>query len=190
MLSCHSIRDARNLSQVCSNRCYGATGASLTEREATCTHVCRMRVHSKHRVPTAKIIMKGPRATRHTSSAADTPLCKVGESKQHNRSSYCAAPQQLWSTHSYAKPQNSDVHIRFSATSLKITRTNALHDTNHRGKITRILCCSSALPCGHEYHVQSSKNASTSIKTGCRRHLHRWTAVTKKRRFQGQHAPD
>ena len=66
-------------------------------------------------------------------SPADTPLYKVGESNQHNRFSYCAAPQQLWSTHSYAKPQNSDVHIRFSATSLQITRTRALHDTNPTG---------------------------------------------------------
>jgi hypothetical protein len=53
ILSCHSIRDARNLSRVCSDCCYGATGASLTAREATCTQVCHMRVHSKHTVPTA-----------------------------------------------------------------------------------------------------------------------------------------
>jgi hypothetical protein len=63
ILSCHSIRDARNLSDVHSNCCYGATGASLTAREATCTHVCHMRVYSKHKVHTAMIIMKGPRAT-------------------------------------------------------------------------------------------------------------------------------
>ena len=30
-----------------------------------------------------------------------------------------------------------------------------------------ILCCISALPCGHENPVQGSKNASTGIKTGC-----------------------
>ena len=66
ILSCHSIQDARNLSHVCSNCCYGATGASLTAREAPCTHICHLRVHSRHKVPTAKIIMKGPRATaRH-----------------------------------------------------------------------------------------------------------------------------
>ena len=46
--------------------CYRASRASLTAREAPCTHVCHMRVHSaKHRVPTALIIMKGPRATTH-----------------------------------------------------------------------------------------------------------------------------
>ena len=28
------------------------------------THVREMRVHSKHKVPTAMIIMKGPRATK------------------------------------------------------------------------------------------------------------------------------
>ena len=50
--------------------------------------------HSKHKVPTAKIITKHLSATtRITSSAADTRLCKVGESKQHNVSSSCAAPQ-------------------------------------------------------------------------------------------------
>jgi len=37
-----------------------------TLRNVICTHVCHMRVHSKYRVPTAKIIIKGPRATtRH-----------------------------------------------------------------------------------------------------------------------------
>ena len=61
ILSRHSIRDARNLSHVYSNCYYGATGASaLTAREATCTQVCHMRVHSKHKVPKAKIIMKDP----------------------------------------------------------------------------------------------------------------------------------
>jgi hypothetical protein len=58
ILSCDSIRDARNLSHVSSDCCYRASRASLTAREATCTHVCHMRVHSKHRVPTALIIMK------------------------------------------------------------------------------------------------------------------------------------
>jgi hypothetical protein len=66
ILSCDSIRDARNLSHVSSDCCYRASRASLTAREAPCTHVCHMRVHSaKHRVPTALIIMKGPRATTH-----------------------------------------------------------------------------------------------------------------------------
>jgi len=66
MLSSHSIRDARNLSHVCRNCCYGATGAFLTARKAPCTHACHMRVHSRHKVRTAKIIIKGPRATtRH-----------------------------------------------------------------------------------------------------------------------------
>ena len=66
ILSCDSIRDARNLSHVSSDCCYRASRASLTAREAPCTHVCHMRVHSaKHRVPTALIIMKGPRATAH-----------------------------------------------------------------------------------------------------------------------------
>jgi hypothetical protein len=63
ILSCHSIRDAKNLSHVCSDCCYGATGASLTARGATCAYECHMRVHSKHKVHTAKIIMMGPRAT-------------------------------------------------------------------------------------------------------------------------------
>jgi len=57
-------------------------------------------------------------------SPADTPLCKVGESNQHNFLSYFAAPQQLWSTHSYAKPQTSDVSIRFSATIIKNHENN------------------------------------------------------------------
>jgi len=35
---------------------------------------------------------EGPQS-HHTSSAADTPPCKVGESKQRNVLSYCAAPQ-------------------------------------------------------------------------------------------------
>ena len=35
ILSCHSIRDARNLSHECTDCCYCATGASLTAREAT-----------------------------------------------------------------------------------------------------------------------------------------------------------
>jgi hypothetical protein len=35
ILSCHSIRDARNLSHECTDCCYCATGASLTTREAT-----------------------------------------------------------------------------------------------------------------------------------------------------------
>ena len=48
------------------------------------------------------IIIKGPQ-THHTSSPADIPLCKVGESKQRHVLSYCAAPQQLWIIHSYAK---------------------------------------------------------------------------------------
>ena len=66
ILSCDSIRDARNLSHVSSDCCHRASRASLTAREAPCTHVCHMRVHSaKHRVPTALIIMKGPRATTH-----------------------------------------------------------------------------------------------------------------------------
>jgi hypothetical protein len=66
ILTCHSIRDARNLSHVCCDCCYGATGASLTAREAPCTYECHMRVHSKHKAPPAMIIMKGPRATtRH-----------------------------------------------------------------------------------------------------------------------------
>jgi hypothetical protein len=121
-----------------------------------------------------------------TSSPADTPLYKVGESNQDKLLSYRAVPQRLWSTHSYAKPQNIDVHIRFSATSLKITRTRALHDTNPTGTCIRILCCSSTLPCGHEHHVQASKNASTSMKAGCRGHLRRGTEVTKKRSLQGQ----
>ena len=61
ILSCDSIRDARNLNHVSSDCCYRASRASLTAREAPCTHVCHMRVHSaKHRVPTALIIMKGP----------------------------------------------------------------------------------------------------------------------------------
>ena len=132
---------------------------------------------------------EGPQSHR-TSSHADTPLYKVGESNQDKLLSYRAVPQRLWSTHSYAKPQNIDVHIRFSATSLKITRTRALHDTNPTGTCIRILCCSSTLPCGHEHHVQASKNASTSMKTGCRGHLRRGAAGTKKRRLQGQDAPD
>ena len=45
---------------------------------------------------------QGPQ-THHTSSPADIPLCKVGESKQRHVLSYCAAPQQLWIIHSYAK---------------------------------------------------------------------------------------
>jgi len=65
-LSCDSIRDARNVSPVPSDCCYRASRASLTAREAPCTDVCHMRVLSaKHRVPTALIIMKGPRATTH-----------------------------------------------------------------------------------------------------------------------------
>ena len=74
ILSCDSIRDARNLSHVSSDCCHRASRASLTAREAPCTHVCHMRVHSKHRVPTALIIMKGPRATTHH-RLADTPPC-------------------------------------------------------------------------------------------------------------------
>ena len=35
ILSCHSIRDARNLSHECTDCCYCDTGASLTGREAT-----------------------------------------------------------------------------------------------------------------------------------------------------------
>ena len=45
---------------------------------------------------------QGPQ-THHTSSPADIPLCKVGESRQRHVLSYCAAPQQLWIIHSYAK---------------------------------------------------------------------------------------
>jgi hypothetical protein len=77
ILSCQSIRDARNLSHVCTNCCYGATGASLTAREATCTHVCHVRVHSKHKVPTGKIIMKGPRATTRNQLLPTTRSAKV-----------------------------------------------------------------------------------------------------------------
>jgi hypothetical protein len=68
ILSCYSIRDARNWSHVCSDCWFGVTEASPNAREATCTHVCKchMGVHSKYKVPTAMIIMKGPRATtRH-----------------------------------------------------------------------------------------------------------------------------
>jgi hypothetical protein len=39
ILSYHSIQDARNLRHVCSDGCYGATGASLTSREAPCSHM-------------------------------------------------------------------------------------------------------------------------------------------------------
>ena len=38
ILCCHSIRDAGTLSRVSNDCCYRATGASLTAREATCTH--------------------------------------------------------------------------------------------------------------------------------------------------------
>jgi hypothetical protein len=91
ILSRHSIRDARNLSHVCSDCCYGATGGSLTAREATCTHVCHMRVHSKHKVPKRpKIIMMGPRATTRQ-QLQKTRSAKV--EKAIRLSTYSAAPQ-------------------------------------------------------------------------------------------------
>jgi hypothetical protein len=90
IFSCHSIRDARNFSHVCSDCCYGATGASVTAREAPCTHVCHMGVHSKRKVPTAKDNHEVPQS-HHTSSAADTPHCKFGENKQRTVSTFCAA---------------------------------------------------------------------------------------------------
>ena len=49
ILSCHSIRDARNLSHECTDCCYCATGASLTAREATfgrCQGSCHP--HTRH----------------------------------------------------------------------------------------------------------------------------------------------
>jgi hypothetical protein len=38
ILSCHSVRDARNLSRVCCNCGKGTRGASLTARRTACTH--------------------------------------------------------------------------------------------------------------------------------------------------------
>ena len=55
ILSCHFvlsfIREARNFNSVCCNCCYETTGASLTARRAAYTHLCHMRVHSRHNWP-------------------------------------------------------------------------------------------------------------------------------------------
>ena len=122
ILSRHSIRDARNLSHVCSDCCYGATGGSLTAREATCTHVCHMRVHSKHKAQ-----------KKRGNLTTQTPL--------ENAFVYCAVA------------------------------AHCLVATNIR-------------------YRDPTKNASTGIKTGCRWRLRRGTTGTKKRRLQGQDAPE
>ena len=76
ILSCHSIRDARNLSHVCSECCFERSTESQGPlrpqgREARCTHVCHMRVYSKHKGAQTHDNHEGPQS-HHTSSAADT----------------------------------------------------------------------------------------------------------------------
>ena len=79
----------------------GASSASTafsacTSSTWTVPTACDIRIHHiQHPKSVSTTSCMNP-----TSSPADNPLCKVGESNQHNLLSYCAAPQQLWSTHS------------------------------------------------------------------------------------------
>ena len=101
ILSCHSIRDARNLSHECTDCCYCATGACLTagkQHQHIYITLDTFQTNGAHDHDNHQ----GPQS-HHTSSPADTPLCTVGKSKQRNVLSYCAAPQQLWIIYCYAK---------------------------------------------------------------------------------------
>ena len=80
ILSCHSIREARNFNSVCCICCYGSTGASLTARRAACAHTyvtcgcipdTRCRGHENH---------AGPKRQR-TSSAATTHGTKLQDTR-------------------------------------------------------------------------------------------------------------
>ena len=71
---------------MCSNCCYGATGASLTAKECM-SHESAFQTQGAH----GQDNHEGPQSHR-TSSHADTPLCKVGDSNRQNLLSFCAAP--------------------------------------------------------------------------------------------------
>ena len=96
ILSCHSIREARNFNSVCCNCCYETTGASLTARRAAYTHLCHMRVHSRQKVPR-------PRESRRAQASThvigcNNPRDEVERHKKCNILRYCAAQQQLCET--------------------------------------------------------------------------------------------
>ena len=111
------------------------------------------------------------------------------------RSSNCSHRPHMTNTHWQTRhgPQlhAPTIHTHTIRTHTHTHTLSLSHTYTHSVSLSHWpLCCSSALPCVHEYPVQGSKNASTSIKTGCRGHLRRGTAGTKKRRLQGQHSPD
>jgi hypothetical protein len=90
ILSCHSIREARNFNSVCCICCYGSTGASLTARRAACAHTyvtcgCIPDTTGSGHASTHVIGCNNPR-----DEVARHKKCKILR--------YCAAPQQLCET--------------------------------------------------------------------------------------------
>ena len=97
ILSCHSIRDARNLSRVCCYCGYGTTGSSLTARRAACTHT----YVTCEGIPDTRCPL--PRESRRASApthviGCNNPRDEVASLKKHNLLRYSVAPQHLCET--------------------------------------------------------------------------------------------
>ena len=77
--SCYSIPDARNLSHVCSERCYGATGDSLNAREGKQRCGCKRTCKSSE---SAFQILGVHGRLESATCCWSAPIRQIGKSKQ------------------------------------------------------------------------------------------------------------